>query len=218
MSVIKFKKPREEPGTPRLAILVTILLIGSIIAVVVMQGSARPDSSTQAGAIEFAQSTQQVTPGQAMTITAGTVTVYLPQNATRSPGTVSIIPREPNLYPTAGDIAWSRPQIVNIEFRDAASTPYPDITFSLPAEVCFQLTQNQWGDYTQRPSNYQVQYYAETRNPPQWLPLTTTTHPQQAQICGQTNHFTLFALAIKSPVGVPITGATPFPTPRLYAP
>jgi hypothetical protein len=208
----------DEPGTPRIAVVVLGLLLIGIVALVILQGRTKPVSSTQAGSILAAQATQQVTLGQPTTVNVGTITVYVPANATKTAGTVVIIPREPNLYPVAGEIGWNRPQVVNIEFRNTSSTPQPQVTLAQPAEVCFQLTSNQWNDYTQKKDSYQVQYYDESQTPARWVPLPLTTHPQQAQICGQTSHFSLFALAIKAPVGVPITGATPFPTPRLYAP
>jgi len=218
MSTMRPRTTGEKPGTPRIAVVVVLLLLAGIIGLVVLQGMTRPASSTQAGSILAAQATRQVTPGQPSTVNVGTITVYLPANATTAPGTVVIIPREPDLYPAAGEIGWNRPQVINIEFRNTASTPQPQITLSQPAEVCFQLTANQWDAYKQTPDSYQVQYYDESQNPPRWAPLPLTTHDQQAQLCGQTTHFSLFALAVKAPVGVPNTGATPFPTPQIYVP
>jgi hypothetical protein len=218
MSVTRLKKTGDEPGTPRIAIVVVLLLLAGIIGLIIFQGLTRPVSSTQAGSVLAAQVTQQVTPGQPSTVSVGTITVYLPANATSQPVTVAITPREPNLYQAAGETGWSRPQVINVELRDPAANIQPNVTFSQPAEVCFQLTAAQWSDYTQNTGNYQIQYYDESLNPPHWVALPLTTHPQQAQLCGQTMHFSLFALAVRAQVGVPVTGATPFPTPKLYAP
>ena len=219
MSVTRLKKGTEdEPGPLPIAIVVVLLLLAGIIGLVISQGLTRPVSSTQAGSVLAAQVTQQVTPGQPITVNSGTITVYLPANAISEPVTVAITPREPNLYQAAGETGWSRPQVTNVELRDPAMNIQPNVTFSQPAEVCLQLTAAQWSDYTQNTGNYQVQYYDESLNPPHWVALPLTTHPQQAQLCGQTMHFSLFALAVKAQVGVPVTGATPFPTLQPYAP
>jgi hypothetical protein len=212
------QRTNTQHHTPPLAILAAFLLTASIVGLVVMQGLLRPDSSTQSGGVQFVQATQEVNPGQAMTVAAGPVTVYVPQGATNQPGTIAIIPREANLFPTAGDTVWTRPQVVNIEFHDPQGTPYPSATFSQPVEVCFQLSQDQWNDYSARPDAYQVHYYAEDQNPPHWVLLPVTNHPDKLQICGQTDHFSLFALAVKANASIPITGVTPFPTPGLYVP
>jgi hypothetical protein len=210
------KKTPVRRGAPRLAILLAFLLTATMIALVIRQGLLRPESSTQSGAIPFVQSTQQVTPGQALTVSAGPVSVFIPQGATTQPGTIAIIPREANLFPTAGDTVWTRPQIVNIEFHDPQGNTYPAVTFAQPAEICFQLSQAQWKDYSTRPDAYQVHYYAEDQNPAHWVILPLINRAEKLQVCGQTDHLSLFALAVKAKVGVPITGATPFPTPGLY--
>ena len=216
MTANRSKSPPARRGTPRFAIIIAFLLMATLIALVIRQGLLRPESSTQSGAIQYVQSTQEVTPGQALTVTAGTVSVFIPQGATTQPGTIAIIPREANLFPTAGDTVWTRPQIVNIEFHDPQGNTYPSVTFAQPAEVCFRLSQALWKDYSARPDAYQVHYYAEDQKPAHWVLLPVINHPEQLQICGQTDHLSLVALAVKSNVRVPITGATPFPTPRLY--
>jgi hypothetical protein len=211
-------KPARGRRTPPLAILVAFILTASLVGLVVLQGLVRPDSSTQSGSIQFIQATKMVTPGQDMTVKVGTVTVYLPKDAASEPGTISIIPREANLFPTTGDTVWTRPQVVNIEYQNNLGTPYPGLVFNQAAEVCFELTQDQWNDYSWRPDAYQVHSYAEDQNPPHWVLLPTTNRSQTRELCGQTTHLSLFALAVKADVNIPITGFTPFPTPGLYAP
>ena len=59
------KLPGEEtPRVPKLATGLIVLLIVSVIVLVVLIGSQQPDSSTQAGEVEFAIATQVLASGQ----------------------------------------------------------------------------------------------------------------------------------------------------------
>jgi hypothetical protein len=209
----KLDMPEAEPKVPKFAIIVIILLVVGVIALILLIGSQRPDSSTQAGSMEFAIVTQQVTANDDIVIGVNNATLYLPAGAIDVPGSLAIFPREPNLFTVSNNTNWARPLVVNVEFRDEAGKPVSGITFTKPAEICFKITEERWQDYTQHPDEYQVQTYAEEKDPPVWEPLTLITHPERSQLCGQTDHFSLFALATKPETVIPLTGPTETPNP-----
>jgi hypothetical protein len=195
-----------------------ILLVVSVIALVVLIGSQRPDSSTQAGSTEFVIVTQQVTSGENIVISVNNATLYVPGDAINIPGSIAIFPREPNLFTISSDTKWMRPLVVNVEFRDGEGKPVSHITFAKPAEICFKITVERWADYTQHPDEYQVQTYAEEKTPPVWETLTLVTHPDRSQLCGQTDHLSVFALATKPETIIPLTGSTETPVPTQGSP
>jgi hypothetical protein len=216
MSTNDAKRENRKRFFSMFVLPVVIVLATGLIVMVVIQGLTPPASSIQDGSIEFVQVTEAFTPGNDVAITVDTVTVYVPKNATEEPGNIFIALREPDLFPIGSELGWARPQIVNVEYRNSEGFPYTGITFSSAIEICFMVTEEQWQDYMRRPDEYQVQYYAEQGDPPRWEQLAMKTHADRFQICGLTDHLSLFALAIKIQVTIPQTGATP--TPGLYAP
>jgi hypothetical protein len=131
-------------------------------------------------------------------------------------GNISITFRESNLFATAGGLEWIRPEVVNVEYRNSEGAPYSQITFAQPIEICFAVTPEQWQDYNERQQGYQVQFYAEQQDPPRWESLPGKSYAERLQICGLTDHLSLFALAIQQEAIILETGATP--TQDLYAP
>ena len=209
----KLDMPEAEPKVPKFAIIVIILLMVGVIALILLIGSQRPDSSTQAGSMEFAIVTQQVTANDDIVIGVNNATLYLPDGAIDVAGSLAIFPREPNLFTDSNDSKWARPLVVNVEFRNAEGKPVPNITFSKPAEICFKITKDRWTDYTRHPDEYEVQTYAEEQEPPAWEPLSMVTYPERSQLCGQVDHFSLFALATKPETKIPLTDPTETPVP-----
>jgi len=209
----KLDMPEAGPRVPKFAKVTMILLVVGVIVLVFLIGLQPPDSSTQAGSMEFAIVTQEVTAGEDIVIGVNNATLYLPGGAINMPGSIAIFPREPNLFTTSADTKWARPLVVNVEFRNGEGKPVPNITFAKPAEICFKITAERWVDYTRHPKEYQVQTYAEEKSPPVWEPLTMVTHPDRFQLCGQTDHFSLFALATKPETLIPLTGPTETPIP-----
>jgi hypothetical protein len=193
-----------------------LVLAAGLIVLVVTQGLRPPQSSTQDGSMNFVQATESFTSGVDITINVDSVTVHVPRNAINETGSIFITLRESDLFPAAGEPGWIRPQVVNVEFRNSQGIPSPQVTFLSPMEICFTLNQEQWTDFSTRPDAYHVQYYAEQRNPPRWESLSTKTYLERLQICGLTNHLSLFSLAIMLQVVVPATGDTSIPGP--YAP
>jgi len=204
----KLDMPEARSRTPRAALIVILLLIVSVIALVILIGSQRPDSSTQAGAFEFAIATQVIASGEDLVVGINNATLYVPRDAIGIAGSIAIFPREPNLFTPPGDTKWSRPLVVNVEFRDENGKPVTNITFTKPAEICFKITADRWKDYTQHPNEYEVQTYMEGNNPPLWEPLSLMAYPDRSQLCGQTNHFSLFALATKPETTIPLVEPT----------
>jgi hypothetical protein len=214
----KLDRLNAGPRIPKFVRITMILLVVSVIALVVLIGLQRPDSSTQAGSMEFVIVTQQVTSSEDIVIGVNNATLYLPAGAIEMPGSIAIFPREPNLFTISSDTKWMRPLVVNVEFRNGEGKPVPNITFTKPAEICFKITVERWQDYTRHPDEYEVQTYVEEKDPPVWEPLTMVTHPDRSQLCGQTDHFSLFALATKPETTIPLTGLTETPVPTQESP
>ena len=209
----KLDMPDEGPKMPKFAIITMIVLVVSVVVLVLLIGLQRPDSSTQAGSMEFTIVTQEVTSGEDIVIGVNNATLYLPAGAIDVPGSLAIFPREPNLFTDSNDQKWARPLVVNVEFRDAEGKPVQHITFTKPAEICFKITKDRWTDYTRHQDEYEVQTYAEEQEPPAWEPLSMVTYPERSQLCGQINHFSLFALATKPETKIPLTDPTETPVP-----
>jgi hypothetical protein len=209
----KLDRLNAGPRIPKFIRITMILLVVSVIALVVLIGLQRPDSSTQAGSMEFVIVTQQVTSSEDIVIGVNNAILYLPAGAIDMPGSIAIFPREPNLFSTPGDTEWIRPLVVNVEFRDGQGKPVSFLTLAKPAEICFKITNERWKDYTRHPNEYEVQTYAEEKNPPRWEPLILVTHPERSELCGQTDHLSLFALATKPETKIPLTDPTQTPNP-----
>ena len=214
----KLENPGGEPRVPKFAIAFIVLLVAGIIVLGVLIGSQQPASSIQAGYGEFDIATEELTHDGNLAVGANNVTLYVPRAAIRLTGSIIIFPREPNLFPNAGEPGWSRPLVVNVEYRDENGVPYSDATFSIPVDICFKITRARWSDYLLRPDEYQVQHYAEDQNPPRWEPLPLAPYPERNELCGKTYHLSLFALAIKEGATNPFTGSDPQTTQGLYEP
>lgn len=211
----KLEVPGDRPRVPKLGIVIISLLIVGVIALVVLIGSQRPDSSTRDGSIEFVIATEEVAQNKDIVIGVNNATLYVPQNAINVGGTISITPRPPNLFSIAENNGWSRTLIVNVEYRNDAGTPVPLVTFTTPFLICFKVSPERWQDYLSRQDEYQVQYYAETQNPPVWEPVSMVTFPERYELCGEADHFSLFALAVKTPQSeTPFADVTPTPKPK----
>jgi hypothetical protein len=189
-----------------------------VVALVVLIGLQRPDSSTQAGGLEFTIATQAVKVGEDIVISINNATLYVPHGAISVAGSLAIFPREPNLFTPPGDTKWARPLVVNVEFRDEEGRPVQNLVFTKPAEICFKISPDRWKDYTGHPNEYEVQTYMEGNNPPTWEPLSLVAYPERSELCGQTEHFSLFALATKPQTTIPVVDptSTPDTTPGFF--
>lgn len=213
----KLGMPEGRRPLPKIAIITIILLGVAAIALIIVIGIQRPDSSTQAGAFEFVQVTQEYQPGQDVFIVVNNANLYVPGDAIQLPGSFAIFSLEPNLFTPPNDKTWARPMVVNVEFRDGEGKPVPVVNFARPAEICFKITRQRWIDYTLHPNQYEVQTYAEEKDPPVWETLPLVAYSDRLQLCGQIDHLSVFALATKPEISNPPNGPTPIlhPTEEL---
>ena len=204
----------KEP-VPRFTIILVIFLVVGFSALVILTGSQRPYSSTRDDSIEFVIATEEFTTNEDLVISVSNATLYVPKDAINVVGTISITPFPPDLFSVAEQTEWSRTLVVNIEYRNENDRPYTLVTLTKPFQICFKILDERWQDYLSRPDEYQVQYYAEGQEPPRWESLPKLTHPERNELCGEANHFSLFALAIRKVGGeIPLTSVTPTPQPQ----
>ena len=199
-----------------IAIGAGVIIIAAIVVLLVSQGLNQPESSTQAGEIDYSQGDGNLVPGQDAEITSENVIVYVPAQAIEAQGSLLITAREMDFLPLIGDPNWVHIQAVNVEYLDTEGVVHTFAQFPHPIEVCFQVTQDVWDTYTDLPENFLVQTYVEADT--KWETLPMVTHTEQREICGKTTHLSLFALAQKIEAPVPVTGATEEPTEGPYEP
>jgi hypothetical protein len=218
MSTIKLRPIEEKARVPKLAVAaIGLLTVGVIVFFISIQLRQPRTIIPPPKPVEFVQVTQAVTVGEDITIVVDNVSFFMPKDAITLEGSLLITQVQPDQYVAEGQSGWYQLQVAKVEYLDGNGKPYPRVVFFTPAKICFTLTEEQWNDHSQHPSDYQVQYFAEQENPPIWEPLLKTLNPEQKQVCGNSSHLTLFSLAVWKQVLVPITGSTPSPTPLIQA-
>ena len=189
----------------KIIIIVSIgLIVIGLIIIAVWQGSKRPTTSLWGRSV-LLQVNAVVCPNYEATLNDpnGDYSVIVPADAISSPGYISLTPREPELFPEAGETGWSRPMTANVELFDQNGNLTSNVSFTNPIDVCFTLDKSMWERYLHFPGGYKVQYYAEHNISPKWEDLPTTSHADQQQLYGQVSHLTLFALAINQMAETP---------------
>jgi hypothetical protein len=212
----KIDLPEENP-IPKYARLGIISLIVVTITFVLMLASRHNVSTIQPAPVKAKQVTEDIVPDKDITLGNELVTIFIPKGATDLSGNLSIIPLEANLFPEAGAAGWTHPAVVKIQFKDGNGVLAPTVNFSQPVLVCFKLNQAQMQDYEARVTAYQIQYYADSLRVPRWVPLPLYAYPDRLQLCGATNHFSIFALSVDAAGSNltylnPVTGGTENPT------
>lgn len=192
---------RRVSNVPKLAIILMVFMICLAGLMVLHSWTETKDIVSP---IQILLGTPQGPAPESIVTRQGNVTVYMPPNATNLEGSIFILPAEDNQL--AADDGWTRPIVVNIEFRSPDGTPVHDISFFQPLEVCFSLTEEQWQSLKKDSRGFQVQSYAEEKNPPRWEVLPQTSYATQFQLCGKTYNLSVFGLATK--VELPVTGPT----------
>jgi hypothetical protein len=202
------KQPGEISPVPKLVLGFIAFLAVSIILLVIFLGPQLPDSGT--GNTEFMQIPRVNKAEQEIVVSANKITLYVPKDGLDSglTGNFVILPQDPNLYSYASAAEWSLPVVVDIQYRNEEGILYPGFTFSKPVRICFTLTPEQWKDFTQNPGDFQVQYFDNQKSPFRWLALPVATDPEGYELCTETDHLSIYALAIKSKEEIPVTGPT----------
>ena len=186
--------------------LPVIIVAFMIMLAALMMLHQRSRAENVVSPIEVLLGTPPGPSGEIQTITQGPVTVYVPPEATTEAGSINISLASPNQALVVDDSGWNRAYVVNVEFRNPSGTTLPGISFNEPVEVCFNLTQQEWQAFMAQTDAYQVQHFDEQANPPGWVMLPEKTYPARRQLCGQTTHLSLFALA--NNLEQPATGPT----------
>lgn len=208
---VAMERSRLRSWTIGFTVLVAVVMFGLVL----WQGANRPDSSVSASSPVLLQDRAEVLSDRTslLTLPEGDVTVLVPCCSLGVGGTVSMVESEPNLFPDpAGQLAWSRPRIVNIEYYSPAGELVPYAISSTPVEICFSLTEEQWLRYQTHPENFAIQYYDNQRSPGKWKSMQITNREQQRSLCTKSGHLTLFALAIQQEL-MPVTGSNEPYTP-----
>ncbi len=178
-----------------------ILVLAALMIFFALQvGSEKPETSLVTEMPNQVQVTAVVKPDQdALLVTEDKkVFVYVPILANNTDGVLILTRREPDLFPEPGpERVWYRNIVVNLDMFDRAGKLIPNVTFNKPFFVCFSLTDEEWSFYQGQPDFYDVQYYRLDQS--KWLSLNLWPRPEVKQLCGEVDHLTLFALAVKSP-------------------
>jgi hypothetical protein len=213
-----YRQPGEKPSVPIPVVFLISILAVTIILLVILIRSLMPHGSTQQALTENGQTTPLLHTDQETTVSADNVVLFVPKEATDLSGSFVILPREPDSFSYASEPDWLRPIVVEIQYRNKEGVHFPGITFSKPVSICFVLMPEQWADFTQRPDDYQVQYFDEQQLPYRWEALPVVTDPKEYQLCTQTGHLSIYALAVKKAEVIPITGLTSTPTVMVPTP
>jgi hypothetical protein len=103
---------------------------------------------------------------------------------------------------------WFRTRVVDLAFYDASGKLATDHVLDNILDVCFTVSEESWSVYFEDETSFQVQYYDKNNISSRWIPLPTYGRVDSQQICGQSRHLTLFALATTSRIEplLPVTG------------
>lgn len=184
------------------------VIIAAVLLVLAILMLLHSRSENVVSPIEILLGTPQGISSDTKVFSQDGVTVYMPPGATELDGRISIATAQPDLSLVADNSGWIIPKVVKVEFWSLEGAPLRDISFSKPLEICFDLTEEQWQGYSQKPEAYRIQHYAAQQSLPVWKTLPLVTYPERFQLCGQTYKLSLFGLSIQAEAGIPITGFT----------
>ena len=200
------RKTRLSENYFLLAFMILIILI--LTGIVIWMGLSNPKSSTveptlpslvqSRAKVSSDHSTFAVVTGQFIEIRPGDVLVKVPFEATSVEGFVSIIQRESDMFPDAGEPGWNRPKIVNVEFLDSIGQQIREFEFDKPIEICFVLDNVIWQEFIHNRNDYQIQFYDE--NPSDWKTLPQSMNYNQHELCGMSRQLSLIALAVRGEI------------------
>jgi hypothetical protein len=198
-----FRIKEVVPGIPRVGLIIAAFLLVLVSMILLHQWS---QSRNSVSPIEILFGAPPAPARDARVFSQDDVTIYMPSDATELDGTLFIAVAGPNLSLVLDDIRWFLLRVATVEFRSPDGRTLSGVSFSAPVEICFQLTEEQWQAYTEKPDSYRVQYYADLMSPPRWEALPQSTYPDRFQLCGQTHDLSVFGLAVQAQPGIPVTG------------
>ncbi len=196
--------------TKKTSLGIMILFIGIIIillTVVWVIGLKQPKSSTSEAVPELVKAEVEIQLDQSVivglnsnsiAIIPGEVSMFIPSNAISQYGQITFTPKEADILSEAGDPGWKRPYVYNVEFKDENGTLI-DVEVNQFVEICFMMDDVLWNDFLDRPETFQIHFYDESKSPIRWEALSMNTYIFRQQVCGETSHFSLFALAYQEP-------------------
>ncbi|MCC6261029.1 MAG: hypothetical protein IT311_09210 [Anaerolineales bacterium] len=204
--------PKAQTFATAFMIIAVIVLMAFPVFLVFFREARKTDGDLQAGLEQILQTTEKMHPEEALVIDGVNNTLYLPYDAIDMEGKISISSRSPEMF-NAATPEWILLYVVNVMFWQKDGVLMPQVNLSRPAHVCFTLNEGQWADYINRPTEYQVQYYAQDQNPARWEPIPLSVYPERFQICGETTHLSIFGLAMKPDEDgtAPVAGVTVTP-------
>ncbi len=198
------QRSRLFPWVIGLTILLAILL--SIL--VIWQGMSEPVTSMDRNAMEVVQGsvTIQSDQGAILALDHTNARLYIPCCVFGVGGQLQMLVQPPDLFlPAVADTEWQRSQVVNIEYINRDGNLVPGAYSSTPVELCFFLTDEEWQRYLARPRDFQIQVFNTQMTPNEWRPLKMKALEHSHELCGQINHLSVFALAVRGEQ-LPITG------------
>jgi hypothetical protein len=149
-----------------------------------------------------------------VTFKPGEASVFIPAGALEQPGQMVLTSHQPDLLSELGEPGWRRPYVVNIEYQDLGGNLIADPVIIKPLEVCFVLDATLWIEYNDQVL-FRIERYDETQNPPAWVQLPLVMYLNRLQLCGTTQHLSLFALAVNDDLA---TMPTATPAIEVYNP
>ncbi|MBM3151929.1 MAG: hypothetical protein FJZ96_06980 [Chloroflexi bacterium] len=199
-------------------ILILVVFAVCVFALVIWQGSQKPESSTLQNPTPPEPVTVEIPIDQysvigmsaeVLTLEPGDVSIFIPAGALSQTGQFFLTAREANLLAEAGQPGWSRPYVINLEYKDSSGNVLPAVTLYQPIEICFFVEDGLWSDYLDRPEAFKVEVYEDTATPPSWMALSFYSYPNRHQICGLAPHLSLFALAVQDLDAIQATETPP---------
>jgi len=200
--------------------LISLVLLG-ILVLIVWQGSQPPESSVMNIASAEVPLTASIpldshtlvsmSEGQ-VTFGPGEASLFIPAGALEQAGQVILTAFQADLFSELGDPGWRRPYMVNIEFKDLGGNLVADPEILKPIEVCFVLDATLWIEYNDQ-VDFRIERYDESQSPPTWVQLPKYFYENRQQLCGTTQHLSLFALAVND-----VLATMPTATPAIYSP
>ena len=124
-------RQRSRSPSPSLIIILAMVVLAGLM---MLHQASR--SQNLVSPVQILLGTPQGPSGEVLTFIQEPITVYLPPDAAREAGTISIALASPDASLISDNSGWIRWHVVNVEFRDPNGTTLSEISFAEPVEVC----------------------------------------------------------------------------------